>query len=109
MSAWMRVTRIELDGKEMPEEVTVRMSRSVSTRLLHAGPAGCLMRGTFLPDQVTVTWPIAMAVKVAQRYGQMTPTDDVIGEVYGCLSSLCNRFWDGGVLDAERELSGRSL
>lgn len=108
----MRVTRIDMDAREMPIMVTVLMTRDVWDRLCRDHKA---LRGVAERNDVTLLdgskedwwvdrFPITWVASVAKLYGRV-PIDDaapdsrVAQEIYRCLSSLCCRFWEGGAED----------
>jgi hypothetical protein len=101
----MRVARIDLDDDEMPDTVYLRMTWDVMDRLCRDRKA--IRDGRFIRSHSGEWWstqfPMSWVAQTARWYhGE---DDAVAKEIRDCLSSLCNRFWDGGVREAVEKVA----
>jgi hypothetical protein len=93
----MRVTNIALDHDELPHSVTVVMSKPVADRLNHIFPA-------VTSEPCTIS--VQLAAKVARQFGSMPSPDEVVHEIWSCLTGVVfNRFWEAGLDEYEAEQS----
>lgn len=93
----MRVTSIALDRDELPAQITVVMSTEIVDRIRRDGfDLNPTHTGTRF--EWTTTMPVALAARICKHFGGMPPSlDGLTSEIYECLSSLFNRFYDDGV------------
>lgn len=93
----MRVTNIALDRDELPARITAVMSTEIVDRVRQDG-FDLDLRHTGTRFEWTTTMPVGLAARIVKHFGGMPPSaDGVTHEIYECLSSLFNRFYDDGV------------
>ena len=78
----MRVTNIGLDGEELPETITVELSR----------------------DEAIVLGKITGKYSFSEAQANFGERAACTGDIYDALVGVVfNRFWDDGIKDAEKE------